>query len=152
MLRQRAYVRNGSKAAIGRLVRIETLNIRRARPHSNEQEVPMSRLRYSAAALALALASPATASPYPIQRVDLSNFRFMPRQVELAANRPVTLILANRARGGHDFTAPEFFAASSIIAGAAPGGKIAVPGGATRSITLVPRAGAYRLHCSHFLH
>ncbi len=27
-----------------------------------------------------------------------------------------------------------------------------MPGRATRSITLVPRAGTYRLHCSHFLH
>jgi len=51
-----------------------------------------------------------------------------------------------------DFTAPEFFASSRIIAGAAPGGKIGMPGRATRSITLVPRAGTYRLHCSHFLH
>jgi uncharacterized cupredoxin-like copper-binding protein len=115
----------------------------------------MSRFRISGAVLLMALmalASPAAASPYAIQRVDLSNFRFAPRQIELVANRPVTLILANRARGGHDFSAPELFAGARIIAGAAPGGKIAVPGGATRSITLVPRAGAYRLHCSHFLH
>ena len=112
----------------------------------------MPTFRFIAAALALAASTPATASPYPIQRVDLSNFRFMPRQVELVADRPVTLVLTNRAHGGHDFTAPEFFAASRVIAGAAPGGKIAMPGGTTRSITLVPRAGTYRLHCSHFLH
>ena len=110
----------------------------------------MTALRFLA--LLLAAATPATASPYAIQRVDLANFRFMPRQVELVANRPVTLVLANRAHGGHDFTAPEFFASARIIAGAAPGGKIAMPGRATRSITLVPRAGTYRLHCSHFLH
>lgn len=102
--------------------------------------------------LALAIASPAATSPYATQRVDLANFRFMPRQVQLAANRPVTIVLTNRSGSGHDFTAPEFFASSRIIAGAAPGGKIGMPGHATRSITLIPRAGTYRLHCSHFLH
>ena len=110
----------------------------------------MTALRFLA--LLLAAATPATASPYAIQRVDLANFRFMPRQVELVANRPVTLVLLERVHGGHDFTAPEFFASARIIAGAAPGGKIAMPGRATRSVTLVPRAGTYRLHCSHFLH
>jgi uncharacterized cupredoxin-like copper-binding protein len=112
----------------------------------------MSAFRSVTAALLLAAASPAAASPYAIQRIDLANFRFMPRQVELSANRPVTLIISNASGSGHDFTAPEFFASSRIIAGAAPGGKIAMPGHATRSITLVPRAGTYRLHCSHFLH
>lgn len=106
----------------------------------------------SALALLLAAASPAVASPYATQRVDLSNFKFIPRQIELAANRPVTLVVSNRSGSGHDFNAPEFFAGSRIIAGAAPGGKIAMPGRSTRSITLVPRAGTYRLHCSRFLH
>ena len=112
----------------------------------------MPAFRFLALALLLAAAAPATASPYATQRIDLANFRFMPRQVELAANRPVTLVLSNTSGSGHDFTAPEFFSSARIIAGAAPGGKIGMPGRATRSITLVPRAGTYRLHCSHFLH
>ena len=112
----------------------------------------MPAFRFLTLALLLAAASPAMASPYATQRIDLANFRFMPRQVELTANRPVTLVLSNTSGSGHDFTAPEFFASSRIIAGAAPGGKIGMPTRATRSITLVPRAGTYRLHCSHFLH
>jgi len=38
------------------------------------------------------------------------------------------------------------------LAGAAPDGEVELSGHQTRTITLVPRAGAYRAHCSHFLH
>ena len=106
------------------------------------------------AALSLLLASTAAGQPaQPAQLViQLSNFSFAPRPIQLAAGRPVTLTFENRAGSGHDFTAKEFFAASTITAGAAPGGKIELAGHETKSITLVPRAGTYDAHCSHFLH
>jgi uncharacterized cupredoxin-like copper-binding protein len=103
------------------------------------------------AALTLAATSPAAAQP-AVETIDVQSFSLAPRPIHLAAGRPVTLVLVNRAGGGHDFTAPEFFASSTITAGAAPGGKIALPGHATRTITLIPRAGTYKAHCSHFLH
>ena len=103
------------------------------------------------AALALALGSAAGAQPAS-QTIDLANFSFSPSPIHLAAGRPVTLTFVNRSGSGHDFTAKASFAGSRIAAGAAPGGKVALRGGETKSITLVPSAGTYEVHCSHFLH
>jgi len=105
----------------------------------------------SAAALAFFLAQPVLAQPAQIA-VQVWSFGFAPRPLHLAAGKPVTLTFINQSGGGHDFTAREFFAASTISAGAAPGGKIALAGHETKSITLIPRAGSYQAHCSHFLH
>lgn len=105
----------------------------------------------SAAALLVFLASPTQAQSAQVV-VQVWSFGFAPRPLHLAAGRPVTLIFVNQSGGGHDFTAREFFAASTISAGAAPGGRIALSGHETKSITLVPRAGSYDAHCSHFLH
>jgi plastocyanin len=103
------------------------------------------------AALALALGSAAGAQPAS-RTIDLANFSFSPNPIRLAAGQPVTLTFVNRSGSGHDFTAKAFFAGSRIAAGAAPGGKVALRGGETKSITLVPSAGTYEVHCSHFLH
>jgi uncharacterized cupredoxin-like copper-binding protein len=103
------------------------------------------------AAFALALGGAAAAQPAS-QTIDLANFRFSPKPIRLAAGRPVTLTFVNRSGSGHDFTAKAFFAGSRIAAGAAPGGKVELRGGETKSITLVPSAGTYEVHCSHFLH
>jgi plastocyanin len=111
-----------------------------------------SRLAAAASLCALAL-SPAIAQPAP-QRVTIAvwNFGFAPSPIHLAAGRPVTLVFTNRSGSSHDFTASAFFAASSIVAGSARGGEIELKGHETRSITLVPRAGTYPAHCSHFMH
>ncbi len=112
----------------------------------------MSTFRFAASvALSLALAAPALAQP-PVVVVDAQNFSFLPTPIHLAAGRPVTLSFVNRSGSGHDFTAPGFFAYSTITAGAAPGGKVMLPPHAVRTITLTPRAGTYKAHCSHFLH
>lgn len=103
------------------------------------------------APLSLLLASPATAQPAQLV-IQLSNFSFAPKPIQLAAGKPVTITFENQSGGGHDFTARDFFAASTITAGAAPGGKVALAGHETKSVTLVPRAGTYDAHCSHFLH
>lgn len=103
------------------------------------------------APLSLLLALPAAAQPAQLV-IQLSNFSFAPKPIQLAAGKPVTITFENQSGGGHDFTAKEFFAASTITAGAAPGGKVALAGHETKSVTLVPRAGTYDVHCSHFLH
>lgn len=105
----------------------------------------------SAGALLFFLAPPAQAQPAQVV-VQIWSFGFAPRPLHLAAARPVTLTFVNQSGGSHDFTAREFFAASAISAGAAPDGKITLAGHETKSITLVPRAGSYEAHCSHFLH
>lgn len=104
-----------------------------------------------AALIALVSSAPAPAQP-AVQRIDVANFAFAPRPIRLAAGRPVTLTFVNRSGSGHDFTARAFFASSRILAGSAPAGEIDLPGHVTRSVTLIPRAGSYQVHCSHFLH
>jgi uncharacterized cupredoxin-like copper-binding protein len=89
------------------------------------------------------------------QRVELSNFDYTPREVRLQAGRPYALVLANVASAGHDFAAPEFFAAAQVSASHAPliaAGKVDVPAGESRTIHLVPHAGTYDLVCTHTGH
>lgn len=89
------------------------------------------------------------------QRVELSNFDFTPREIRLQAGRPYRLELANVASGGHDFAAPDFFAAARIRADDAAqvaSGNVEVPGGSTRTVHLVPAVGEYRLVCTHTGH
>ena len=105
----------------------------------------------SAAFLSVLVASPAAAQPQAIT-IGVFSFGFSPKPIHLRAGQPVTLTFVNQSGHGHDFTAPEFFAASAISAGAAPGGKIALAGNQTKTVTLTPRAGTYPAHCSHFLH
>ena len=107
----------------------------------------------TAASLFILGLGPATAQPVP-QPVTITvwSFGFAPRPIHLAAGRPVTLVFVNRSGSSHDFTAGAFFAASSISAGAAADGEIELGPHETKSITLVPRAGVYPAHCSHFFH
>ena len=67
----------------------------------------------------------------------------------------MTLHFVNKGSGGHDFTAPEFFAAATMDAAtrkALAKGKVALDKGSAADVTLVPVAGHYAAHCSHFLH
>jgi plastocyanin len=111
----------------------------------------MHALRVSAVLLSFMLAGPAAAQA-PNETISVWSFDFAPRPIHLAAGRPVTLTFVNRSGSGHDFTAKSFFANASITAGAAPDGEIELGPHQTKSITLVPRAGTYKAHCSHFLH
>ena len=89
------------------------------------------------------------------QRVELSSFGFTPRELHLRAGQPTTLVLANVASGGHDFAAPEFFAAARIQPGDATlvvDGEVEVPARSTRTVHLVPAAGTYKLTCTHTFH
>lgn len=104
------------------------------------------------AALSLVSVSPAAAQPAAAITIYAWSYNFAPKPIHLRAGRPVTLTFVNRSNGSHDFTAERFFASSRIISGAAPGGEIDLHGGETKSVTLVPRAGSYNAHCSHFLH
>lgn len=89
------------------------------------------------------------------QRVELASFDFTPREIRLRAGRPYDLVLANLGSGGHDFAAPEFFAAAQVRSDDAPlvaSGKIEVAGNTTRTVHLVPAAGEYDLICTHTGH
>jgi uncharacterized cupredoxin-like copper-binding protein len=87
--------------------------------------------------------------------IELSSFKYRPETIRLRAGQPVLLHLANVSKGGHDFTAPEFFASAQLRASdraTVKGGRVEVKGGQTRDVALVPRAGRYRLKCSHNFH
>lgn len=91
------------------------------------------------------------------QRVEvkLSSFAFTPSTLHLRAGRPVVLHLVNTGSGGHDFTAPKFFAAAQLRpqARTAVGkGSIDLPGHQSADVFLVPRAGRYPLKCGHTFH
>src|SRR4051812_31645868 len=111
----------------------------------------MPAVRFAAAA-ALALAPLASAHAQPAAvTVYVASFSFAPQPIHLTAGRPVTLTFVNRSGSGHDFTAQRFFARSRIVAGSAPEGEIELGPHQVRSITLVPSAGTYKAHCSHFM-
>jgi plastocyanin len=87
--------------------------------------------------------------------VRLSNFAFEPNHLRFKAGTPIRLRLVNDSGGGHDFSAPSFFAASSVMPGSAapPDGKLAVGSHQTIEIAVVPHVpGTYRIECTHFLH
>lgn len=87
--------------------------------------------------------------------VHLSNFAFTPGQIELRAGRPVTLVLINDANGGHNFSAPTLFAASTFPAGTAPprdGAQEVGPHSQTELRFTPQRPGRYEVTCTHFMH
>jgi len=109
-------------------------------------------------ALALGLLSltsaAATAQPAAVA-VQLSNFKFAPSALHLKAAQPVTLHLQNASGSGHNFSAPQFFAAAKVDPRSAAlihNGTVELKGHQSVDIALVPAAGTYPLKCSHSLH
>ena len=106
--------------------------------------------------LLVAVPLPAPAQPAPrTVEVRLTSFDFTPAEIRLAAGQPVVLRLINLGRGGHNFSAPQFFAASQIPAGqnvAIRNGTIEVPSRQTVTVRLTPARGNYPLRCTHTLH
>ena len=105
----------------------------------------------AAAAFALILAGPAATQPASFV-VQVYSYGFAPRPIHLAAGRQVTLTFINQSGSSHDFTAKGFFDHSRIVAGAAPDGEIELRPHESKSITLIPGAGVFQAHCSHFFH
>jgi plastocyanin len=112
----------------------------------------MIALRLAAAAILSLAAVPAVGQQPSAQTIYVSSFNFAPKPIHLAGGQPVTLTFVNRSGSSHDFTARDLFAKARILAGAAPGGQIDLRGGESKSITIVPVAGVYKAHCSHFFH
>ena len=103
--------------------------------------------------LALPLPALAQDSPAPqTVEVRLSSFAFEPRTIALTAGRPVVLHLVNSGGGGHNFSAPQFFAAATGVSGPVAEGEVEVPGHQSVDIRLTPSRGTYRLRCTHSMH
>ena len=110
-------------------------------------------MRAALFALALLAPLPAVAQDAPqTVEVQLANFSFTPRAIALTAGRPVILHLVNNAGGGHNFSAPQFFAAATGVSGAVHGGTVDVPGHQSVDIRVTPSRGTYRLRCTHTMH
>lgn len=107
---------------------------------------PLSSLILLTLPSALAAQAPATV------QVALSSFDFTPSAIHLRAGAPVVLHLVNAGSGGHNFSAPEFFAAAHDVSGPVDHGKVEVGGHRSVDIRLVPAAGHYRLRCTHMMH
>lgn len=105
------------------------------------------------ALLALPLPALAQDSPAP-QRIEvrLSSFEFESRNITLTAGRPVVLRLVNTGGGGHNFSAPQFFAAARGVSGPVEEGEVEVPGRQSVEVRLIPARGSYRLRCTHTMH
>ena len=116
------------------------------------QEVLMSPSRFAVLAALSFAVSPAAAAQPAGKTILVWSYGFAPNPIHLAADKPVTLTFVNRSGSSHDFVAKTFFIRSTVTAGAAPEGEIDLPPNSTRSISLIPRAGRYVAHCSHFFH
>jgi uncharacterized cupredoxin-like copper-binding protein len=116
----------------------------------------MRNSRYLLAPLLFLTASSANAQATATAPVQLANFRFTPNSIVLEHGHSYLLRLTNAGGGGHNFTAPSFFAGASIAAADRAlirNGGIEVPAGQVREIHLVaPASGRYDLKCTHFLH
>lgn len=106
-------------------------------------------MRYRLALLAVVATPVMLAADAPARvEIILSNFKFTPETIRLTAGQPVTLHFVNQGSGGHNFSAPEFFAGVTGVSG----GKVELAKGESRDVTLTPRAGSYTVRCTHFLH
>jgi uncharacterized cupredoxin-like copper-binding protein len=101
------------------------------------------------------LALPAVTAAQPAAttvEITLSNFDFTPSTIRLRAGEPVVLHLVNSAHGGHNFAAPEFFAAASGVSGPVANGKVELHGNQSVDIHVTPARGHYHLRCTHTMH
>ena len=104
---------------------------------------------------AILLVLPAAAAAQPAPRsveVRLSSFDFAPNEIRLRAGEPIVLHLVNSGRGGHNFSAPQFFAAARGVSGPVSRGAVEVGSHGSADVRLTPAAGRYRLRCTHSLH
>ena len=103
-------------------------------------------------AFLFAIAGGPVAAQPAAQTIEVWSYGFSPHPIHLAAGRPVTLYFVNRSGSGHDFTAGLFFSNSTIVSGDARNGQVELGPRETKRISLIPRAGSYPAHCSHFFH
>jgi plastocyanin len=103
--------------------------------------------------LALPAIAPAqdASAPHSVE-VQLSSFDFAPSTIRLRAGQPLVLHLVNTGNGGHNFAAPQFFAAARGVSGPVAAGKVEVAGHRSVDVRLTPARGRYSLRCTHTLH
>lgn len=96
-----------------------------------------------------------SASGGEVITVQMSNFAFTPDDIRLKVGIPVRLRLVNGSDGGHNFSAPSFFATIRFPPSSSlpQNGTVEVPPHQTEEIAMVPqKQGTFPLECTHFLH
>lgn len=81
-----------------------------------------------------AFAQPDSAAPQSVT-ITLASYRYSPSPIVLKAGQPVRLLFQNQAGKGHDFDAPEFFAASRIMSGKIDRGKVNLDAGQSAAVS-----------------
>jgi plastocyanin len=101
-----------------------------------------------------ASAVPAETVPSATITVHLSNFAFSPAVLQMRAGVPISLHFVNDGSGGHNWSAPELFAAATFPNGTPPsGGRVELAPKQRLDLLFVPRVpGTYKVECTHFLH
>jgi plastocyanin len=88
--------------------------------------------------------------------VTLSDYTFTPNALNLKSGTAYQLHFVNSGSKGHDFSAPEFFAASQLAPedqAKVNKGLVALESGQSVDITITPgQAGTYPIECTHFMH
>ena len=114
--------------------------------------------------LACAIGLPAAAQPAPEPdwtaaqtiEIDLSNFAFNPASLTLKQGVAYRLHFVNRASGGHDYSAKDFFAAATIDPEDQPavtGGKVTLKGNQSGDVRLIAtQTGHFDVICTHLMH
>lgn len=114
-------------------------------------------IRFGAIALAaLFISGTAQGQSLTPVNITLSSYAFAPGEIDLKAGTAYRLHFVNSASKGHNFSAPEFFAAAEI----APEdqdkvrkGLVELDSGQSVDITITPtRPGTFALECTHFMH
>jgi plastocyanin len=105
----------------------------------------------------LAPAGRALAQPAEPVNVSLTNYAFTPDTLALKAGAPYRLHFTNTESKDHNFSAPQFFAASQVAPedqAKIKSGAIEVGGGQMVDVTVTTpgQAGSYNFTCTHFMH
>jgi plastocyanin len=88
--------------------------------------------------------------------ITLTDYAFAPGTLDLKTGTAYQLHFVNNGSKGHNFSAPDFFAASQIAPedmAKVKNGTVELANGSAADITVTPgRAGTYAFVCTHFMH
>ena len=88
--------------------------------------------------------------------ITLTNYAFAPAALTLKAGITYQIHFINSGSKDHNFSAPEFFAASQVAAddqAKVEKGLVSLESGQSVDITVTPgQAGTFPVECTHFMH
>jgi len=88
--------------------------------------------------------------------ITLTSYAITPNALNLKAGMTYHLHFINSSSKDHNFSAPDFFAASQIAPedqAKVEKGRVALEGGQSLDITVTPdRPGTFAVECTHFMH